>query len=96
MMQDEMNFAMEYKPSIWERFWRGMGYRHHLNELPDDPELPGWLMNEAYIHFGWLDRFRLLLTGRLYLTTRMATNVSVEHASSALSFRIGYPGERRP
>lgn len=87
--------AMEYRPTRRERFWRALGFRYHLTDLPDgiDKDLPGWMMTKCFIHFSMADRMRLLLTGRLHLDIRQATNVRVDEARSALSFRIASPGD---
>lgn len=87
--------AIEYQPTRRERFWRALGFRYHLTDLPDgiDKEFPGWMMTKSFIQFSFRDRLRLLLTGRLFLDTRHATNVQVDSAKSALSFRIAAPGD---
>ena len=86
--------AMINRPTIRERFWRALGFRYHLVDLPHDIEqkLPGWMMTRSLIAFSLSDRVRLLLTGRLYLDLRQASDVSVSEVHSALSFRIGAPG----
>lgn len=89
------NLAMYHRPTLRQRFWRSVGFRYHLHDLDDDPALPGWMMTETKIEFSVADRIRLLLTGRLHLTLRQATNVEVDHARSAMSFRIGHPGESK-
>ncbi|MDE2106772.1 MAG: hypothetical protein KGL39_56680 [Patescibacteria group bacterium] len=88
--------AMEYRPTRRERFWRKLGFRYHLAELPDDVEtrLPGWMITKSTIHFSFTDRIRLLLGGTLKIDIRQATSERVREAVSALSFRITYPGEQ--
>lgn len=59
-----------YVPSWRVRFWRSLGFHVHLGEEPPNTEpLAGWMQNNSQFHFDWADRLRLLLTGRLMVTT---------------------------
>lgn len=89
-MSEEHNFASEYKPTRMERFWRWMGYRYHLAELPETDML-GWMMTKTRFTFSVADRFRLLLSGTLALEMRQATDVEVTKCVSAVSFSIKPP-----
>ena len=90
----ETHFAVEYVPSFAERFWRRLGYRYHLQDVPET-DMPGWMMTKTVIHFDFADRLRLLFSGRLKLDTRQATNVVVDKCISTVSFSISPPfGER--
>lgn len=55
-------------PTLAQRFWRKMGFTYHHGEEPPDADLlPGWMCTETGFDFGWADRFRLLLTGKLHI-----------------------------
>ena len=95
-MTETSNEASFHKPTRRERFWRAIGFRYHFTDLPEGihEDLPGWMMTKSFIHFSVADRLRLLLTGRIYMDMRQATNVAVAKACSALSFRIAAPGDK--
>lgn len=82
-------------PTFRERFWRWVGFRYHLGEDPTEIEaLKGWMKTDIRIHFGVMDRLRLLLTGRLFV----ASVVHMDTASptickSRVDFMIHAPGE---
>ncbi len=88
-------YGMAYKLTLRERFFRALGFRYHLVNLPDDIEttMPGWMMTSCRMHFDFRDRLRLLLTGKLNLEIRQATSQQVDEAISATSFRIVPPFE---
>lgn len=90
MVELENNFAKEYVPTRTERFWRWLGFRYHLYELPET-DMPGWMMTKTAIQFDWADRLRLLLTGRINIDIRQATDVKVSTCASAVSFEIVPP-----
>ena len=86
--------AMYHRPTMLERFWRSIGFRYHLVDLPDDLEPSrGWMMTRVHLDFSLADRLRLLLTGRLRLDIRQAPNVAVDDCISAASWRIAAPYE---
>jgi len=70
MNDDAMSFDVIHKPTFRERFWRALGFRYHLGEDPEDTDtLQGWTRTDTRLHFGWSDRLRLLITGRLTVST---------------------------
>lgn len=95
MIENTQNFAMEYKPTRRERFWKWLGYRYFLVDLPDDTDqMPGWMMTTTRIEFSIADRLRFLLSGKIKIDIRQATDVRVERCVSAVSFSITPPFER--
>lgn len=89
------NGCQVYRPTLAERFWRKVGYRYHLTDLPEDAgAMPGWAMTNVRLTLSFTDRVRLLLTGRIRLDVRQAMDVSVETVISATSLQILYPGEQ--
>ena len=86
---------MEYRPTFAERFWRKAGYRYQLQELPEETStMPGWAMTRIYLHFSFMDRVRLLISGNLHLDVRQAMSESVTTVVSSTSIDIMRPGER--
>lgn len=86
-----------YVPTWRERFWRKLGFRYHLGDErpPDEVEAPaGWMQNKSGFHFDWADRLRLLLTGRLVVTTTYDLDVpSPDKIRTRLDWQIKAPGE---
>jgi len=65
-MTDATNGVYTFKPTLKQRFWRALGFHFHLGEEPEGIDrLPGWMKTEISLNFGWIDRLRLLMTGRL-------------------------------
>lgn len=90
-----MDQAMHHVPTWRERAWRRLGYRYHLGDEPDGIDaMPGWMCTESRIHFGWADRIRLLLSGRLHMRLVQHTTVQVEDTKNRLDWHIVAPGER--
>jgi hypothetical protein len=57
-----------YVPTLAERFWRKLGYRYHLGDEPEGTDgMPGWMSHGVHLRFGFADRLRLLITGRLHV-----------------------------
>jgi len=60
-------FAM---PTRAQRFWRWCGFRFHLgNDVAADDYVgwKGWMQTRSGLHFGFMDRLRILVSGRLHL-----------------------------
>lgn len=90
------NGAMISLPTRLDRFWRALGFRYHLGEEPEGGDLlPGWSHTTLGFRFGWPDRLRLLLSGRLQVTSILHTDTpSPKVAKSRVDWRIFAPGER--
>ena len=83
------NLMMTQQPYRRHQFWSWLGFTYHHIELEyDDTELPGWMKTEIMLRFSWLDRLRLLATGKVKLDVTQATNVKVDQCISATSMRI--------
>ena len=93
-MTDATNNAMYHMPSLRERFWRKIGYTYHLGDEPEGADvLPGWMRTDMRLHFGWADRLRLLLTGRLFIASIVSTDTpSPSVCKSRMDWRIVAPG----
>ena len=94
--KEPQNFAVIYTPTMAERMWRKVGFRTHIGDDPADVDaLPGWVRTHTRMHFGWADRLRLLLTGRLTIDLTQYAPVKVDWTKNRLDWRISYPGERK-
>ena len=85
--------AMHYAPTWRERLWRKLGFRYQRNDLPDgiDATHPGWMLTTAVFHFSFLDRVRLLASGKLHIDIRQATTQQVDESVNAISHEIQPP-----
>lgn len=87
------NTAMEYGPTFADRLWRGLGYHYHLGDEPNDIDgMPGWMRHEVRLHFGFWDRVRLLLTGKLHVVSVIYTDVpSPNVVKTRIDWQINRP-----
>ena len=55
------------KPTMRQRFWRWAGFRFHLGDDDNKPDIAwkGWMQTRSRLHFDWADRLRILISGRL-------------------------------
>ncbi len=89
-----MNCAMMYVPTRLERIWRQLGFRYHLGTEPEDVDtMTGWMCTDSRLHFGWADRIRLLVSGRLHMRLIQHTTVQVEGTKNRFDWHIPAPGE---
>jgi len=88
-------YAMHHVPTRMERLRRALGFRFHYGEEPEGiDELPGWMCTEVRLNFGFLDRLRLLATGRLHIRLIQHTPVQCDFSRNRLDWQIKAPGER--
>lgn len=89
-----MNGAMIHRPTFGQRLARRLGFRYVLAELPPEAEaMPGWMMTSVDVSLSLTDRLRLLVSGRLELDMRQATDALVDKCITATSFSIPAPWE---
>lgn len=77
-----------HTPSLALRAMRWLGFRYHLGDEPKDPPTEGWMCTETRMRFGWADRMRLLLTGRLYIRLVQHLPVRCDYAKNRLDWHI--------
>lgn len=96
MSSDTVGHAAIYKPTIAERLWCCLGFRYHLGEDPEGTDgLEGWSRTDTRLHFGWVDRLRLLTTGRLMVSTISHYDTpSPSIIKTRVDWKISAPGER--
>lgn len=84
-------------PTRRQRFWRWCGFRFHFgDDLPLDDNRPwsGWMQTRSGIHFGIMDRIRILVTGRLQLQhTFHLDTPSPDKIHTRFDWHILPPGE---
>ena len=86
--------AMHHVPTWAERLRRALGFRFHYGEEPEGGDnLPGWMCTEMRLDFSFLDRLRLLTTGRLRLRLMQHTSVQCDESRNRLDWQIKAPGE---
>lgn len=93
---EPQNFCMISTPTLAQRFWRWAGFHYHLGEDPPGVEgMIGWMKTDIYLDFGWPDRLRLLLTGRLFVASVVHSDTpSPMVCKSRVDFRISPPFDR--
>ena len=95
MSTPENSFAMVQRQTFMQRAWRRLGWRYHMVDLPETPEvdrMPGWAMTRVRLQFSVADRMRLLFTGRVRLDIRQKMSADVAEIVSAASIEILPPG----
>lgn len=81
--------AFEHLPTLSERAWKALGFRYHHGEEPEGSEnLEGWMCTDTRMHFGFLDRLRLLLTGRLRFRIVHHMPVTVDYSLNRIDWQI--------
>jgi hypothetical protein len=86
---------IKQRGTLLQQVWHSLGYRHHLgSERSRVVHVGGWTRASTYLHFGWGDRVRLLLTGRLFVTSIVRTEPPSDGIySSRIDWQISEPGE---
>lgn len=85
---------MTFRPTLYMRLTRWMGYRYRLGEEPQDPPTAGWMRTDIRFRFGWMDRLRLLTTGRMSVISIVYMDTpSPINSVSRVDFRILAPGD---
>jgi hypothetical protein len=80
--------AQAFKPTVWHR----LGFGHAHVAPWDESDDAKYMVTTVTIQFDWLDRLRLLLTGRTQVFTRSLT----EHDAGRVESRsaVGVLGPR--
>jgi hypothetical protein len=81
-------------PTLMWRVWRKLGYHFHFGEGPEGAEaLIGWHCTEIGMDFSFVDRLRLLITGKLRLRSILMTDTpSATICKNRLDWWIVRPG----
>ena len=97
MTDAAQNYAMEYVPTLRERFWRKAGFHFHLGDEPPDVDLlKGWMQTRMGVNLSWPDRLRILLTGKFRFTLTSHTDTeSPSVIKNRFDWEIIAPGDKR-
>lgn len=95
------NGVQASKPTIWYRLGFHYGWDEALfnwrsaDPEPDDWFVAGALTTRIEVHVGFLDRIRLLISGRCELFCSTRTDVVVKRAETRSQFAV-LPPKKRP
>lgn len=87
------NGAVEFKPSWLWKLQRALGFRYHLGEEPEGTDNLKWSRTDTYLHFGLVDRLRLLTTGRLKVCLISYISEDFGTVKTRMDWQIFAPGE---
>lgn len=94
---DMQGFATMYRPPLRVRFWRKLGFRSRVPNMPEDAEtMPGWAMTTVHLHLGFGDRLRFLLSGWALVRVEQRFDAEVGRVVSASSVEIVIPWSPSP
>jgi len=94
-MSAENHFAgaMAYRPTLARRIWTALGFHYHFGAEPEGIDaLAGWMCTETRMRFGFRDRLRLLVSGRLHIKLVQHTPVQCDYSRNRLDWQIEPPG----
>ena len=92
MDAEQVNTAMEYRPSLVQRITGYLFPHGPWPELSDrTPLMPGWAATVIHIHLSWGDRIRSCLSGHLVMEMRQQFDVPVRDVESVSSVRVVAP-----
>ena len=96
-MSDSTNGGVFYSPEPRPTIWRRLGFRHRFDQelfdwkWEDPPEegfAEGFITTNVTITVSFLDRLRLLLSGRAELSVYTKTSVTVDRAVGRSEFSV--------
>ena len=94
-------YAVVGKPSLRERLWRWLGFRHRFDEAlwkwrnePTDGFAEGVITTTVAVRLGKTDRLRLLVSGHCEVAVYTKTSVLVEHAVTRSQFAVLSPARK--
>lgn len=92
---EPMNLAMKHRPTTLERLARRLGFKFHLGEEPEGVDAwPGWARSEIRFKFPFLDRLRMLVSGRLDVSVTHYADVRFDEMRIRTDLRFPAPWER--
>lgn len=90
--------AVTGKPSLSRRLWWRLGFgRHDFSSIDEDLEaakLPGWFRTDVMIYVSFMDRVRLLISGKATMQIENRSNVVVDTVISRSTFWVERPSLR--
>lgn len=101
-LDETAGYGSYARPTFRQRLWRRLGFGFHFDEALFDwrnqeAEASDWFVSSAFntvtdIHIDWLDRLRILISGRCSLSAYTRTDVLVNKAESRSQFAVLPPG----
>lgn len=98
--RDTTGIHAYYKsPTFWQLLWPRLGFRRGHAPRPDEDELtegwaPSWFVVETYVSLGWLDRIRVLISGKLHIDNAIKTDVEIGKSRATSSVGILPPNTK--
>jgi hypothetical protein len=87
--------AFYHRPTLAQRIARFLGFKVHLGDEPSGVDaLPGWAQSKIDLRISFMDRVRLLVTGRLDLTVTHYANRQIDTQKNRVDLRFPAPWER--
>lgn len=94
-MSETTDGAFYAKPTLGQKAARFFGFRYHLGEDPEGVDAyQGWMVTETRMQFDFLDRLRLLVSGKLHIRLVQHTPEKVDHSRNRLDWQILPPSEK--
>ncbi len=94
MTEDTATHGVYYHEPTWrERFWPRLGFHHAHAPRPDEDELKdgwaeSWFVVETYVTLDWLDRLRVLVSGKLHVDHAIKTDVPIGRSQAVSAIGI--------
>lgn len=95
----EHGYYQPARRSLWDRFWRRLGFGAVFVPAPEDDAAigegfaPGRLVVRVVTVLDWRDRLRLLVSGRLFSFVSVQTDKIVVRARSEAKTGVLPPGK---
>lgn len=89
---ENQNFAMYHRPTLLERIARRLGFTFRMGDEPEGvDDYPGWARTELRIGLSFLDRLRLLVSGRLDISMTHYADVRFNEMKNRTDLRLPAP-----
>lgn len=92
---DPRNTGWYARPTAAQRIARALGFRFLLGEDPAGVEqLPGWAKSEVRLRLTFLDRVRVLLSGKIDISLTHYADQQITTQKNRVDLRFPAPWER--
>lgn len=86
------NGFQEFRPSLGYRVLRALGFKlPYVPRPPETEEFPSFICTTTHVNLSFLDRLRLLVSGRLEVESVVRTSVEVPHAVTKSEVGVWWP-----
>lgn len=96
------NIGLIAKRPLWRRWWFKDGFDETLfdwrssDPQPSDWWKPGVLSSHVQVRVDWLDRLKLLISGKCQIDVYTRTDVIVRKCESRSTFTVLAPNDKLP